>query len=294
MLIHHELSTMARRRTFLGIMTNADNRAARARLIDPARFGPWALITGASAGIGNEFARQIAAHGINVVLTARRSAALEVLGSAVAQQHGVQYRVVPADLTKGDAQSILAQATRDLDIGLVVSNAGDAVPGEFLAMPRAELHALVRVNVLAHLDIAHHFGQRLATRRRGGLILVGALGATRGVPFMANAAATKAYVHSLGEALHLELEKQGVTVTVLMPGPTNTEALAKLGIKDPPMKPLGVQRCVSETLTALAAQRARIVPGRLMRIMFGLIPASVTRSQTAKMFAATLKAKPST
>lgn len=284
---------MPDRRTLGLTMTNTKGRPAPAHLIDRARFGPWALVTGASAGIGKEFAHQLAAHGINLVLTARRGAALEALGTAVAAKYGIQFRAVPLDLTRDDALQTLASATRDLDIGLVVSNAGDAVPGEFLKTPREELHSIVRVNVLAHLDIAHHFGHRLAARRRGGLVLVGALGATRGVPFMANAAATKAYVHSLGEALHVELGKQGVTVTVLMPGPTNTEALAKLGIENPPMKPLGVKQCVTETLTALAANRARIVPGRLLRIMFGLIPASVTRSQTAKMFEATLKPKPS-
>ena len=272
-------------------MTTAEKR--RAGLIDPKRFGPWALITGASAGIGQEFAHQLAAHGINLVLTARRTAALDALGATVAKQYGVQFRALPLDLAKDDSPSRLADATRDLDVGLVVSNAGDAVPGEFLETPREALHAIVRVNVLAHLDIAHHFGHRLAARGHGGLILVGALGATRGVPFMAHPAATKAYVHSLGEALHIELGRKGVTVTVLLPGPTNTEALAKLGIANPPMKPLGVEQCVTETLTALDENRARIVPGRLFRMLFGLIPASVTRSQTAKMFESALKPKPS-
>ncbi len=272
-------------------MSNDEHGPARARLLDPERFGPWALITGASAGIGREFARQLAAHGLNLVLTARRGAELAALGAELEARYGVQCRAVPLDLTRDEALATLADATRELDVGLVISNAGDAVPGEFLATPREELRAIVRVNVLAQLEVAHHFGRRLAARGRGGLVLVGALGATRGVPFMANAAATKAYVHSLGEALHLELGRQGITVTVLMPGPTNTEALAKLGIEKPPMKPLGVEQCVTETLRALAANRARIVPGRLFRVLFGLLPASVTRSQSAKMFAATLKAK---
>jgi short-subunit dehydrogenase len=274
-------------------MTIQDSKPPRARLIDTGRFGPWALITGASAGIGREFAHQLAAHGLDLVLTARRGAALEALGRAVAERYGVRWRALPLDLEGDDAAAALATATRDLDIGLVISNAGDAVPGEFLTANRAALQATVRINVLAHLDIAHHFGQRLAERGRGGLVLVGALGASRGVPFMANAAATKAYVHSLGEALHVELGKRGVTVTVLMPGPTNTEALAKLGIERPPMAPLGVQQCVTETLRALRADRARVVPGRLFRVLFGLIPASVTRNQTAKMFEATLKPRPS-
>lgn len=227
------------------------------------------------------------------MLTARRAAALDAIGATLAREHGIEVRTVPLDLTKDDAASVLATATRDLDIGLVISNAGDAVPGEFLETSLDDLHAIVRVNVLAHLDIARRFGERFAARNRGGLVLVGALGASRGVPFMANAAATKAYIHSLGEALHLELGKRGVGVTVLMPPPTNTEALTKLGIGKPPMKPLAVDQCVTETLVALQANRAHIIPGRLFRILFGLIPASVTRDQTAKMFQAALKAKAS-
>jgi short-subunit dehydrogenase len=271
-------------------MTNPAS-PARARVLDPARFGPWALITGASGGLGREFARQLAAHGLNLVLTARRGASLDALGASLAQQYGIRFRVVPLDLTKGDSLQSLAKATADLDIGLVISNAGDAVPGEFLQTPPEELHAIVHLNVVAQLDLARHFGQRLAARKRGGILLVGALGASRGVPLMANAAATKAYVHSLGEALHLELGERGVTVTVLMPGPTDTDALAKLGVENPPLKPLSAEQCVSETLAALQARRARVVPGRLLRVLFGLIPASVTRSQAAKMFQAALKAK---
>ena len=265
---------------------------ARAKLIDPARFGPWALVTGASSGIGREFACQLAAHGVNVVLAARRVGELEALGHEIAQQWGVEYRAIEVDLTDPDFLLTIENATRDLDIGLVISNAGDAEAGEFLQANREHMHAIVRVNVLANLDISHHFGRRLAARQRGGLVLVGALAASDGVPFMAHPAATKAYVHSLGRALHIELAKHGVTVTVLMPGPTATPALEKLGIENDPMKAMGVAQCVSETLRALNANRAAIVPGRLIRFMSAIIPTSVARSQTSKMFEASLKLKP--
>jgi hypothetical protein len=216
---------------------------------------------------------------------------MDSLGRELERQWGIQYRVVGVDLGLPDAVVKLETATRDLDLGLVVSNAGDAVPGEFLSVPRDELHAVVRLNVLGNLDVAHHFGRRLAARKRGGLVLVGALGASNGVPFMANAAATKAYLHSLGKALHIELGKQGITVTTLMPGPTATAALEKLGVENPPIKPMGVEQCVAETLVALYAGRATVVPGRLTRFLFALIPASVLRRQTAKMFEASLKAR---
>jgi short-subunit dehydrogenase len=256
--------------------------------IDNAKFGPWALVTGASAGIGREFASQLADSGIHLVLSARRARELESLGRELQGRAGIQHRIAPVDLTQDDAVSILERATSDVDLGLVVSNAGDASPGEFLSASREGLHSIVRINVVANLDVAHHFGRRLAARKRGGLVLVGALGASDGVPFMANAAATKAYVHSLGKALHIELAKQGVTVTTVMPGPTATAALDKLGVENPPMKPMSVEQCVSETLMALDAGRASIVPGRLVRLMFALIPASVVRNQTARMFEASL------
>jgi short-subunit dehydrogenase len=226
------------------------------------------------------------------VLAARRGDELVALGRELSERWGVESRAVAIDLSKAGAIEALEAATRDLDLGLVVSNAGDAVPGEFLGASREDLHAIVRVNVLANLDVAHHFGRRLAARGRGGLVLVGALSASNGVPFMANSAATKAYVHSLGKALHVELGRKGVTVTVLMPGPTATPALDKLGVGKPPMKPLSAAQCVVEALRALDAGRATIVPGRLIRLLFALLPASVVRNQTARTFEAALGLTP--
>src|SRR6202171_4577713 len=142
-------------------------------VLDKGRFGPWALVTGASSGIGKEFARQIAASGINVVLVARREALLAELGRAISQELGVQYRALAMDLSQEGFIAGLADATHDIDIGLVVSNAGTGNPGEFLKVDRQLLQATLRLNTMAHLDIAHHFGAKLAERRRGGLILIG-------------------------------------------------------------------------------------------------------------------------
>ena len=262
--------------------------------IGKERFGPWALITGASSGIGKEFARQIAASGINVVLVARREALLAELGCAISQEFDVQYRALAMDLSQEGFIAGLADATDDIDIGLVVSNAGTPNPGEFLKLDRQLLQATLRLNTMAHLDITHHFGAKLAERRRGGLILIGSVGAEIGVPFLANDGGAKAYVHSLGEALHYEFKPRGVYVTVVPPPLTNTAVLAKLGF-DPrtmPMKPMSVEQCVSEGLNALRVNRSRIIPGRLHRIMNALVPASVKRTMTAKMLGKTLANKP--
>src|SRR6266478_808482 len=136
--------------------------------IDRERFGPWALVTGASSGIGAEFARQIAASGINVVLVARRETKLIEVGRSIAKDFKVQYRVIVMDLSQEGFITGLADATHDIDIGLVVSNAGTANPGEFLKLDRQLHRTTLRLNTMAHLDIAHHFGAKLAERRRNG------------------------------------------------------------------------------------------------------------------------------
>src|SRR5258707_2232738 len=262
-------------------------------VVDKERFGPWALVTGASSGIGKEFARQIAASGINIVLVARREDLLKEVGVEFSKRFGVEHRVIVLDVSREDFIGRLASATDDLDIGLVVSNAGTANPGEFLKLDRQLLEQTLRLSTLSHLDIAHYFGRKLAERRRGGLILAGAMGAENGVPRMANDGAAKAYLHSLGEALHYEFKPLGVYVTVLAAGFTNTAVLEKFGFdpKTMPLKPMSVEQCVSEGLSGLLKNRSRIVPGRLNRIMNALVPAFLARKMEADMLGKGLASK---
>lgn len=262
-------------------------------LVDKNTFGPWALITGASSGIGREFARQLAASGINTVLVARRQALLEEVGRENAKAFGVQYRAVVADLSQDGALHALAQATQGLDIGLIVSNAGTATPGRFLEQDRDELTRLLRLNAFAHLEIAHHFGRQLARRGRGGIVLCGAMGARHGIPYVANDSGAKAYVESFGESLHVELLPLGVNVTVLVVGPTQTAIIDKFGL-DPdamPMKPMTVEQCVLEGLKALRKNRSSHLSGRMNRVMAALIPNGVSRKMMGKMMAKTLAKK---
>src|ERR1700674_2632196 len=261
--------------------------------LDKKRFGPWALVTGASSGIGKEFARQIAASGIHVALVGRREPLLRTVGAECTQASGVQHRIIPLDLSEPDFLPVLADATRDLDIGLVVSNAGTGNPGEFLKLDRQLLQETLRLNTMAHLDVTHHFGVKLAERSRGGLILVGAVGAENGIPCLANDGGAKAYVHSLGEALHYEFKPLGVYVTVLAAGVTNTAVIDKFGLnpKTMPMKPMSVEQCVSEGLSGLLKNRSRVVPGRLNRILNALVPASLARKLLADLLGKGLVSK---
>ena len=252
--------------------------------ISAHQFGPWAVVTGASSGIGLELTRQLTAAGINVVLIARRLDTLHAIGEEAGRLHGVDYRAVGVDLSNPGAGAPIAEATTDLDVGLLVSNAGAALPGPVVESDLKAQLAVLRLNTAAHLTLTHHFAQRLTRRGRGGILLVSALGALNGVPYMANTAATKAYVASLGAGLHVELAKHGVHVTVLHPGPTRTAALPEIGL-DPakmPIPPMTADDCATEALRALARNRARCIPGRVNRLT-ALAPASVTRSMMARM-----------
>jgi uncharacterized protein len=249
------------------------------------QFGPWAVVTGASSGIGREFAHQLAAEGINVVLVARRLAMLQDLGTALTRRYGVDSRAVGVDLSDPGAPSVIADATADIDVGLLVSNAGAALPGPFLDSSLQVQRAILRLNTVAHLGLSHHFGERLVRRGHGGIVLVSALGAIHGVPYMAHTAATKAYVASLGAGLHVELAKHGVHVTVLHPGPTRTPTMAELGL-DPakmPIPPMAPDDCARAALRALARNKARCIPGRINRVSAALVPPSWTRSMMARM-----------
>jgi short-subunit dehydrogenase len=255
--------------------------------LDKSRFGPWALITGASSGIGKEFARQLAGSGINVVLIARREKLLAEVAIELSQTYRVEHRVIVADLSVDRFIGELAAATQDIDIGLVVSNAGSANPGRFTNKEPRELAMTLRLSALAHAELALHFGPRLIRRGRGGMVFVGAMGAETGAPFMAHDGGAKAYVQSLGLALHEEWRPQGVYVTVVSPGPTDTPVLAKFGLdaSTMPMKPLRVGQVVTEGLNALAVNRAILIPGQMNRMMKKIMPSSLTRSMLAKIFA---------
>jgi short-subunit dehydrogenase len=255
--------------------------------IDKQQFGPWAIVTGASSGIGKEFAYQLAANGLYLVLVARRLPLLEELGQELSQKFGIQYRAVGADLSEETFLEKVEAAAGDLDVGLVISNAGTGNPGAFLSLEYSQLRQIVHLNVLSHLRLVHYYGRQLADRGRGGILMVSAMGASQGLPYMANDAATKAYVNSLGEGLNVEFRKLGVNMTVLLPGPTETPILEKFGFDAAtmPMKPMSVEQCVSEGLTALKANRATHLTGRLNRLMMKLMPPVIMRNLLGTMIA---------
>ncbi|HTQ04205.1 MAG TPA: SDR family NAD(P)-dependent oxidoreductase [Polyangiaceae bacterium] len=253
--------------------------------LDAAVFGPWAVVTGASSGIGREIARGAAASGLNVALVARRTARLDELGRELAGRYGVMHRTVSADLAAPAGIDAVVERTSDLDVGLFVGNAGFANPGELWRLDRNELLRAVHLKVNANLTLVHHFAPKLVERKRGGILLTSSIGGLNGVPYVAHTAALEAYVLTLGEGLHVELARHGVNVTVLMPGPTLTESMGKLGV-DPaemPLKPMSAERVALEGLRALEANRATHIAGRANRVMSRLMPRSVATAMMGAM-----------
>jgi short-subunit dehydrogenase len=190
------------------------------------RYGAWALVTGASAGIGAEFARALAAEGFSLVLTARREERLRSLADELEKRFGILVRVVSVDLAEPDGADRLATAVADLDIGVLVNNAGVGYAGRFDKQDTDRLRGLVAVNCLAPTVLTSRLlsGEGgMVARGRGAVIFTGSAAGRQPMPLHGVYAATKAFNLLLGEALFVELRTANIDVLVLEPGPVATE-----------------------------------------------------------------------
>jgi short-subunit dehydrogenase len=194
--------------TTAGDSTNADFKA---------KYGPWALIAGASHGVGSEFARQVAAQGINCVLLSRRESALQELRQELEQTHHIETRVITADLSTDGAIATIVEGVSDLDLGLIIYNAG-APPyaSEFLKAPLDAWEGLVRLNVTSPMELSHILGQKLVDRGRGGLLLVGSQAGLGGNKKYSMYTGTKGFMLNFGESLWIEWQDKGVDVLNLL------------------------------------------------------------------------------
>ena len=222
------------------------------------QYGPWALITGASDGIGRALAEQIAAAGINVALVARNEVLLRALAAELEARHRIETAVLAADLADNDAVAHVETATDGLDIGLVVLAAGFGITGTFLETPLAEELSLIAVNIAAVSRLSHKFAGRLAGRGRGAIVLFGSIVGWQGVPGQANYAASKAYVQNLAEGLHDELEPHGVDVLSVAPGPVASGFGARAGLA---MTGATAPEVVAAAALKVLGRRRTVVPG---------------------------------
>lgn len=219
-------------------------------------------MTGASSGIGEALARELAGRGISVALAARRLDRLERLAVELRAEHGVEARAIAVDLAEPSAVAELAGATADLSIGLVIANAGFGDKGPFVAREAGEIARMIDVNCRATTLLCHAFAGRLLARGRGGIVITASTAAFQGTPLTAVYAATKAYDLLLAEGLHHELRPHGVDVVALCPGGTDTEGPQRTGV-DAAKVPMGLMdaKVVARAGLDGLGRRAIVIPG---------------------------------
>jgi len=258
------------------------------------RYGPYALVAGASEGIGEAFARALASEGIHLVLVARRAGPLQALAGELRDARGIDVRAIPCDLADPDSVRALLAATADCEIGLLVYNAASSSVGPFLDTPVASHMAMIDVNVRAPVLLAHGLAVGMARRKRGGIILMSSLTAFQGTPLVATYGATKAFNLVLAEALWSEWSDHGIDVLSCCAGATATpgydrvtpsQAAARFGPR--PQAPGDVAR---EALAALG-RRPVVITGRGNRLASFVLRRVLSRKRAVLLMTGAMKAR---
>ena len=246
----------------------------------------WALVTGASSGLGIEFARQLAAKGYSLALTARRGEPMEKLAAELEAQHSIKTAVEPLDLSIPGAAETLANKlnVRRISPAVLINNAGFGISSPFLDQKPERLRAMLQLNMVALTELTHLFARQMASGSGGHVLMVASLASLQPTPLLSAYGASKAYVLSLGEALHVELGPK-IGVTVLCPGLMETEFFETSGYrmnKSLRSTVLTTAKVAGIGLKALFAEKPEIVAGFLNRLMTLPLP-FLSRHQQAKM-----------
>ena len=248
------------------------------------KYGPWGVITGASQGIGAEYARAMAEKGMNVVMVARSGEKMTKLAKELSEEHGVQVRVLPADLNTDDGVDRVKDGTKDLKVGLLVNNAGAWQMGSFLDQDIDQATDKVGLNFGAPLKLSQHFAQNMADDGKGGIINVGSMAAFNGVPGQAAYSGNKGFLQNLTESLHRELKPKGVDVMITNPGPVKGEASSSVydQSKIPLMKVTG-RDVATQSLDRLGKGGSTTVPNFLNRMALGAAVRMMPRDLMSSM-----------
>jgi len=199
-------------------------------MTDSTQYGPWAVIAGGSEGVGASFADQLADAGINLVLIARKPGPLAETADAV-RAKGVEVRTLELDLLDPGALKAVRAVTDDVEVGLLIFNAGaNSYGSEFVTADLDRVQGVIDLNITAQLALTHHFGALMKDRGRGGIVLVGSLAGYMGTADMSIYSAVKAFSRIFAEGLWLELREHGVHVLELILGVTRTPAMARAGL----------------------------------------------------------------
>jgi uncharacterized protein len=242
-------------------------------------MGRWGLVTGASSGFGEEFARALARRGMHLVLTARRAERLEALAAELGDRHGIRTAVIPHDLGVSGAAAALWEAAADgREIHLLVNNAGMGAEGPFHEVDRGRQAALVQLNVMALMELAHLALPGMRRRGEGGILNVSSAAAFQPMPTVATYAASKAFVLLLSEALWAENRGAGVRVTALCAGRSPTEFQERAGTSTVTRRTPGAMEppeIIEAALRGLEKGRSYVVPGAMNYVnsfAIGLLP----------------------
>lgn len=245
-------------------------------------YGPWAAVTGAASGIGAEFASQLAAAGMSVVLIDIQADLLQSVSKKISDAHpGIETRDICIDLTQSNAIQIISEAVADLDIGLVVSNAGYHWLGNFLASDEEVNDRLIGVNVIANSKVVQFFGRKLVGRsrattgKRSGMVLISSLAATSPMPYWAMYSATKTFTSTLGLCLRSEWASENVDVTVIEPGlidtPLTNETIHLVDYSKVGFSPMSASNLAKYAIRAFLQGKSRFSPGIKNQIVANIV-----------------------
>jgi uncharacterized protein len=254
------------------------------------KYGPWALVAGASDGVGAAFAEALAERGVNVALLARRQALLDEVAAGITERTGAQTRTIAIDLAQTGATGAIAEATDNLEVGMLVYCAGaDPDFRPFLMNPIDAAEAMIQRNCVVPMQLCHHFAPSMVERGRGGIVIFGSGAALAGGPNMVAYGATKAFDMVFAEALWSELRDKGVDVVGLLLGKTNTPALRRIEYErglldspdDTPPDADSVETVISEAFDNLS-NGPTIFVGEMMRAA-GQILGTLSRNDAVKL-----------
>ncbi len=259
-------------------------------IVRKAWQGKWALVTGASAGIGEAIAAELAQAGVNLFLTARRQDRLDQLAERLRASHGVRVQVIVADLASPQAPQQIFDATEGagLQVEVLVNNAGFGEYGEFLRSNLEMQVSMVQVNCTAVVHLTRLFLPAMVERRRGAVMIVASTASYQPVPYLATYGATKAFDRMLAEALAEEVKRYGVQVSALCPGPTESEFSQVAGNRTGDnRKPQSAAEVARRGLEGLAEGKHSVITylaGRVQVFAQRFVPRRVVTGAVERMF----------